>query len=64
MQQMLLAFIKWPNFQKSVSKFMPKLFHEIDTSTRCRFHKTFFSITYTPSRITAVKTLGNMLIVA
>jgi hypothetical protein len=42
MPQILLMFIKWSSLHKSVSKFTPKMFYEIDP----QFHKKYKHLIY------------------
>jgi len=42
MQQIMFMLINWSRLQKSVSKFMTKLFYEIDPRARC--YKTFTDV--------------------
>ncbi len=41
MQQILLMVIKWSNLQKSLSKFTPKKFYEIDSWIVFKFSQTY-----------------------
>ncbi len=45
MEQILLLFIKWYSSHKSVSKFTPKMFYDIDPW--CNIHNTSFYYLFT-----------------
>ncbi len=58
MQQILLMFIKWSSLQKSLSKFMPKYFYEIDPWTVKRHHQGCHNIQYNDTQHDGIQFTG------